>query len=216
MYGGSTTAILINTPGESASMATALEGNKMAKAGRGGPALATAAIGSFVAGTHRHARPRVPGAVAGRGRGQVRPGGLFRADVRRLRHRVGDLRRFADARPDQPVHRPRARARRHRQAHRPGAPRPSACRNCSTASRSRRSRSACSRSARRSTSPRAAIMRRGEARAGARLALDDQGRTGSARGSRGCAARCSASRSARCRRAAPRSRPSCPIRPRSG
>jgi putative tricarboxylic transport membrane protein len=51
MYGGSTTAILINTPGESASMATTLEGNKMAKAGRGGPALATAAIGSFVAGT---------------------------------------------------------------------------------------------------------------------------------------------------------------------
>jgi putative tricarboxylic transport membrane protein len=51
MYGGSTTAILINTPGESASLATALEGHKMAKAGRGGPALATAAIGSFVAGT---------------------------------------------------------------------------------------------------------------------------------------------------------------------
>jgi len=50
MYGGSTTAILLNAPGESASMATALEGNKMAKAGRGGPALATAAIGSFVAG----------------------------------------------------------------------------------------------------------------------------------------------------------------------
>jgi putative tricarboxylic transport membrane protein len=51
MYGGSTTAILINTPGESASMATALEGNAMAKRGRGGPALATAAVGSFVAGT---------------------------------------------------------------------------------------------------------------------------------------------------------------------
>src|SRR5215210_4103337 len=51
MYGGSTTSILINTRGESASMVTALEGNKMAKAGRGGPALATAAIGSFVAGT---------------------------------------------------------------------------------------------------------------------------------------------------------------------
>src|SRR6187399_297709 len=51
MYGGSTTAILLNTPGESASMATAIEGNKMAKAGRGGPALATSAIGSFVAGT---------------------------------------------------------------------------------------------------------------------------------------------------------------------
>ena len=51
MYGGSTTSILLNTPGESASIVTAIEGNKMAKAGRGGPALATAAIGSFVAGT---------------------------------------------------------------------------------------------------------------------------------------------------------------------
>jgi putative tricarboxylic transport membrane protein len=51
MYGGSTTSILLNTPGESASIVTALEGNRMARAGRGGPALATAAIGSFVAGT---------------------------------------------------------------------------------------------------------------------------------------------------------------------
>lgn len=50
MYGGSTTSILLNTPGESASVITALEGNMMARAGRGGPALATAAIGSFVAG----------------------------------------------------------------------------------------------------------------------------------------------------------------------
>ena len=51
MYGGSTTSILLNTPGESASIVTALEGNKMARAGRGAAALATAAIGSFVAGT---------------------------------------------------------------------------------------------------------------------------------------------------------------------
>ena len=50
-YGGSTTSILLNTPGESASVVTALEGNKMARRGRAGPALATAAIGSFVAGT---------------------------------------------------------------------------------------------------------------------------------------------------------------------
>jgi putative tricarboxylic transport membrane protein len=50
MYGGSTTSILLNTPGESASIVTALEGNKMARKGRGGPALATAAIGSFIAG----------------------------------------------------------------------------------------------------------------------------------------------------------------------
>ncbi|MFD1860659.1 tripartite tricarboxylate transporter permease [Aeromicrobium camelliae] len=51
MYGGSTTSILLNTPGESSSVITALEGNKMAKAGRAAQALATAAIGSFVAGT---------------------------------------------------------------------------------------------------------------------------------------------------------------------
>src|SRR5437868_15392520 len=51
MFGGSTTSILLNTPGESASIVTAMEGNQMAKRGRAGPALATAAIGSFVAGT---------------------------------------------------------------------------------------------------------------------------------------------------------------------
>jgi len=51
MYGGSTTSILLNTPGESASIITAIEGNQMARRGRGAAALATAAIGSFVAGT---------------------------------------------------------------------------------------------------------------------------------------------------------------------
>jgi putative tricarboxylic transport membrane protein len=51
MYGGSTTSILLNTPGESSSVATAIEGFEMAKRGRGRSALATAAIGSFVAGT---------------------------------------------------------------------------------------------------------------------------------------------------------------------
>ncbi|MCA0400346.1 MAG: tripartite tricarboxylate transporter permease [Proteobacteria bacterium] len=51
MYGGSTTSILLNTPGESANIVTSLEGNKMARKGRAGAALATAAIGSFVAGT---------------------------------------------------------------------------------------------------------------------------------------------------------------------
>ncbi|HYD61366.1 MAG TPA: tripartite tricarboxylate transporter permease [Noviherbaspirillum sp.] len=51
MYGGSTTSILLNTPGESATIMTALEGNMMAKRGRAGPALSTSAIGSFVAGT---------------------------------------------------------------------------------------------------------------------------------------------------------------------
>jgi putative tricarboxylic transport membrane protein len=51
MYGGSTTSILLNTPGESASVVTTIEGFEMAKRGRGGAALSTAAIGSFVAGT---------------------------------------------------------------------------------------------------------------------------------------------------------------------
>jgi putative tricarboxylic transport membrane protein len=51
MYGGSTTSILLNTPGETGTMVTALEGFKMAKSGRAGAALASSAIGSFVAGT---------------------------------------------------------------------------------------------------------------------------------------------------------------------
>ncbi|KRB01238.1 hypothetical protein ASD83_06900 [Devosia sp. Root685] len=50
-YGGSTTAILINLPGESSSAVTAIDGYQMAKQGRAGHALATAALGSFFAGT---------------------------------------------------------------------------------------------------------------------------------------------------------------------
>src|SRR5688572_19145568 len=50
-YGGSTASILLNTPGEPGAMMTAVEGNAMARRGRGAQALATAAIGSFVAGT---------------------------------------------------------------------------------------------------------------------------------------------------------------------
>ncbi|MHB8916416.1 MAG: tripartite tricarboxylate transporter permease [Desulfocucumaceae bacterium] len=51
MYGGSTTAILVNIPGEVSSVPTALDGYKLARKGQAGPALATAAISSFVAGT---------------------------------------------------------------------------------------------------------------------------------------------------------------------
>ena len=50
-YGGSTTAILVNLPGESSSVITALDGHAMAKRGQAGKALATAALGSFFAGT---------------------------------------------------------------------------------------------------------------------------------------------------------------------
>jgi putative tricarboxylic transport membrane protein len=51
MYGGSTTAILLNIPGENASVITCIDGYKMSQKGRGGAALTVAAVGSFVAGT---------------------------------------------------------------------------------------------------------------------------------------------------------------------
>lgn len=51
MYGGSTTSILLNIPGEAASVVTVLEGYQMARRGRAGAALAVAAVGSFIAGT---------------------------------------------------------------------------------------------------------------------------------------------------------------------
>jgi putative tricarboxylic transport membrane protein len=51
MYGGSTTAILVNIPGEAASVVTCLDGHQMARQGRAGPALGIAAMGSFIAGT---------------------------------------------------------------------------------------------------------------------------------------------------------------------
>lgn len=50
-YGGSTTSILVNLPGEAASVVTTLDGYQMAKQGRAGPALTASAIGSFFAGT---------------------------------------------------------------------------------------------------------------------------------------------------------------------
>ena len=52
-YGGSTTAILVNLPGESSSVVTCLDGYQMARKGRAGPALAIAALGSFFAGSRR-------------------------------------------------------------------------------------------------------------------------------------------------------------------
>src|ERR671915_91696 len=50
-YGGSTTAILVNLPGETGAVITCIDGYQMARRGRAGPALAIAAIGSFIAGT---------------------------------------------------------------------------------------------------------------------------------------------------------------------
>jgi len=51
MYGGSTTSILVNVPGEAASVVTCLDGYQMARKGRAGPALGISALGSFIAGT---------------------------------------------------------------------------------------------------------------------------------------------------------------------
>jgi len=51
MYGGSTTSILVNIPGEAASVITCIDGHAMAKQGRAGPALGMSALGSFIAGT---------------------------------------------------------------------------------------------------------------------------------------------------------------------
>lgn len=51
MYGGSTTSILVNIPGEAASVITCLDGHQMARQGRAGAALGMAALGSFIAGT---------------------------------------------------------------------------------------------------------------------------------------------------------------------
>ena len=175
MYGGSTTAILINTPGESASMATALEGNKMAKAGRGGPGARDRGDRLVRRRHDRDHRACVPRALAGRHRGQIRTGRLFRTDVRRLHHGVGDLRRLADPRPHLAVRRPHARPGRHRQAHRPGA----AVVRRARAARWRRGDDARGRPvrARRSALRRLAPPpRRRDARSGARLALDDLGR----------------------------------------
>src|SRR4051812_12119664 len=61
-YGGSTTAILVNLPGESSSVVTCIDGYQMARRGRAGVALSTAAIGSFV---RRRAGPLLPGPLAG-------------------------------------------------------------------------------------------------------------------------------------------------------
>ena len=113
-YGGSTTAILINLPGKSASVVTALDGYRMARQGKAGLALATAAIGSFIAGTAAtvlvalFAPPLAEVALA------IRPGRVFLADGARARclRRAGE--RFALACACHGGRGPGAGTRRHR------------------------------------------------------------------------------------------------------
>ena len=88
-YGGSTTAILVNLPGESSSVVTAIDGYQMARQGRAGAALAIAALGSFFAGCvatlviAAFAPPLAELAL------QVRPGRIFLADGARPGRRGG-------------------------------------------------------------------------------------------------------------------------------
>ena len=79
-YGGSTTSILVNLPGEAASVVTTLDGYQMAKQGRAGPALAASAIGSFFAGTVATFLIAGFRPTARRRGAQVRAGGIFLAD----------------------------------------------------------------------------------------------------------------------------------------
>ena len=89
-YGGSTTAILVNLPGEASSVVTCLDGYQMARQGRAGPALAIAAIGSFIAGTVCDPDLRAAGGAAGCDCHAVRAGGIFLADGARAHRRRRD------------------------------------------------------------------------------------------------------------------------------
>ena len=86
MYGGSTTSILVNIPGESASVITCKDGNQMARQGRAGPALAISAIGSFIAGTFAVLVLTMVGAPVAGYALQLWPSGVLRPHDLRLVH----------------------------------------------------------------------------------------------------------------------------------
>ena len=120
MYGGSTTSILLNTPGESASVMTAIEGNKMAKKGRAAQALATAAIGSFIAGTIgtllvAFFTPSLAEIAV-----EIGAASYFAIMLLSLVLVTSGARFVQAARLHRPVHRPHHRPRRPRPVHRPG------------------------------------------------------------------------------------------------
>ena len=79
-YGGSTTSILVNIPGEATSVVTCLDGHQMARQGRAGAALSIAAIGSFFAGCVSTVLVAALGAPLTSHRAAVRSGGIFLAD----------------------------------------------------------------------------------------------------------------------------------------
>ena len=83
-YGGSTTSILVNIPGESASVVTCLDGYQMARKGRAGPALGISAFGSFIAGTLGVLAPFFLSPSSRGSRPHFRPPGVFCAHVPRV------------------------------------------------------------------------------------------------------------------------------------
>ena len=214
MYGGSTTSILLNTPGESSSVITAIEGNKMAKAGRAAQALGHRRDRLLRRRHHRHrAAGRVRAAdlaIRGHARRTVVSGDHA---VRAGRgHRGAGL--IEAARRDLAVPRAGDRRRRHRLPHRPA---PGHLRSAAAVRRHRhRHHRGRHLRARRSTLGRSASAPPPGRDHSGRPALDGPRATGSARGSRGCAAPRTGSRSARCPQAAPNCRRSCPTSPRSG
>jgi TctA family transporter len=151
MYGGSTTSILLNTPGETGTMVTALEGFKMAKSGRAGAALATSAIGSFVAGTIATVLVTLFAPIVANYAVQAGPARILHADAAGLHHRQRGARQEHAARHDGAVHRPGDRPGRHGPDHGPGALHGRRARVSWTASRWCWSRWACLRSASAST-----------------------------------------------------------------
>ena len=115
MYGCSTTSILLNTPGESGSIVTAVEGNLMARQGRGAAALATAAIGSFVAGTIGTLLLTFLAPLIVKFAIRFGPAEYFSLIMLAFVTISAFLGEFAGQGPGQPVPRPRHRPRRHRQ-----------------------------------------------------------------------------------------------------
>ncbi len=83
-YGGSTTAILVNIPGEASSVVTTIDGHQMARQGRAGPALGIAALGSFFAGCVATLLIALAAPPLAADRPAIRPGGIFLADGVRL------------------------------------------------------------------------------------------------------------------------------------
>ena len=134
MYGGSTTSILLNTPGESATIVTAIDGHQMARNGRAGAALATSAIGSFVAGTLATLALSVTAPLMVKLALAFGSAEYFALMVRRVRDGHDDAGRLAVEGLAEPAARADAGIRRHRRPERPRATSRSAFRTCSTAS----------------------------------------------------------------------------------